>query len=421
MNNTQNLLPHERYCEILNRHVGTYNIIICSHVKGPLTQEIIRQALDMAQSRHPRLNWRIVGEQNCLRFETEGTQKIPLQVVDKLHNKYWQEVVTAQANEEIDSSKCLMRAVLVRALNEEDTNYLITTIHHAIADGLSFVQLQQEILSYAQKIASGQVLTQVTPLPALPSLEKLLPYSATTSQLYESYPERDTLGFEKWVPIENRKTAWIYRQMDEKLTQQLKKIAKQEKTTVHGAFCAAMLLETARIIRANQNIEVVRACCSTPFNLRSYLQVPVSSEHLNFMVWDVRLWHTLEKNTSFWDLAREARQQIRSVLKSGAFISEITSEKLEDFIPLLDKEVEITVEIINLGKLNIPTIYGIFEIEEIHVICGTAAFAGIPTLLVTEFRGKTLLSFLFSEPSLSQTTMEILANNVVSNLMDACY
>ena len=96
----------------------------------------------MAQSRHPRLNWRIVGEQNCLRFETEGTQKIPLQVVDKLHNKYWQEVVTAQANEEIDSSKCLMRAVLVRALNEEDTNYLITTIHHAIADGLSFVQLQ---------------------------------------------------------------------------------------------------------------------------------------------------------------------------------------------------------------------------------------------------------------------------------------
>lgn len=420
MNNNQNLLPHERYCELLNRQGGTFNITISSQIKGPLTPEMIRQALDMAQSRHPRLNWRIVEEQDCLQFKTEGTQKIPLQVVDKLHDKYWQEIVTAQVNKEIDSSKCLMRAVLIRALDEKDSNYLITTVHHAIADGLSFVQLQSEILSYCQKIASGETLTQVTPLPVIPSLEKLLPDSTTTSQPNESHLEIDTLGFEKWVPIESRKTAYIYKYLDEKLTQHLKKIAKQEKTTLHGAFCAALMLATAGIIRENQKIEVVRASCTTIFNLRPYLKFTVSNEHLNSLAWDATSWQTLEKNTSFWGLSREVRQQIRSVLKSGAFISEITSEQLDEFIYLLGKEVETTADISNLGKLNIPTVYGTFELEEIHIVCGTAAFGGMPTLIISEFREKTLLSFLFSEPSVSQTTMENLANNVISNLSDAC-
>jgi hypothetical protein len=420
MNNNQNLLPHERYCELLNRQGGTFNITISSQIKGPLTPEMIRQALDMAQSRHPRLNWRIVEEQDCLQFKTEGTQKIPLQVVDKLHDKYWQEIVTAQINKEIDSSKCLMRVVLIRALDEKDSNYLITTVHHAIADGLSFVQLQSEILSYCQKIASGETLTQVIPLPVIPSLEKLLPDSTTTSQPDESHIEIDTLGFEKWVPIESRKTAYIYKYLDEKLTQHLKKIAKQEKTTLHGAFCAALMLATAGIIRANQKIEVVRASCTTIFNLRPYLKFTVSNEHLNSLAWDATSWQTLEKNTSFWGLSREIRQQIRSVLKSGAFISEITSEQLDEFIDLLGKEVETTADISNLGKLNIPTVYGTFELEEIHIVCGTAAFGGMPTLIISEFREKTLLSFLFSEPSVSQTTMENLANNVISNLIDAC-
>jgi NRPS condensation-like uncharacterized protein len=421
MKNNLNLLPIEQYCEILNRQVGTYNIIICSRLKGHFTREIIRQSLDIIQSRHPRLNWRIVEEQDCLQFKTEGAQKIPLQVMDKLHDKYWHEIVTAQINTEIESDKCLMRAVLISALDEKDSNYLITTVHHAIADGLSFVQLQSEILSYCQKIAAGETITPVMPLPILPSLKELLADSTATSRLDESYPEKDTLGFEKWVPIKSRKTAYIYKYLDEQLTQQLKKVARKEKTTVYGAFCAAMLLATARIIRANKKIEVVRASCATMFDLRPYLKFTVSNEHLNLLAWDATSWHTLETNTLFWDLSREVREHLRSLLKSRAFISEIISEKFGDYIDCLSEEVQTTVDLSNLGKLNIPTVYGTFELEEIHIVCGTAAFGGMATLISSEFRGKTLLSFLFSEPSVSQTTMEILANNVVSNLSEACY
>ncbi len=420
MSNNQNLLPYQQYCELLNRQGGTYNIITSCEITEALTPEMIREALDMAQSRHPYLNCRIIEKDNFLQFTTEGTQKIPLEVVDKLHDKHWQEIINEEINREIDSSKCLMRAVLIYALNEKDSKYLITTIHHSIADGLSCIQLQSEILNYCQKIASGENLTQVIPLPLLPSLPTLLRDLTISSQLDESYPEKDVLGFEKWVPIKNRRSVCIYKYLDENLTQQLKKKARLKKTTMHGVFCAAMLLATARIIRDNQRIEFVRASCATYFDLRPYLKFTVGNEHLSFLAWEVISSHTLETNTSFWDLSREVRQQIRSILKSGAFISEILSEEVDDYINILAQEVIATVDVSNLGKVNIPTTYGKFELEEINCLSGTTAFAGMASLFVTEFKEKILLSFLFSEPSVSQARMEILVNDVISNFIHAC-
>lgn len=412
----------EQECELLNRQGGTYNIVTASHIRGSLTPEIVRQALDKIQSRHPSLNWRIEAE-NCLKFTTQGTQRIPLQVVDKLHEQYWKEILIAQMNTEIDSSKCLMRSVLIPALDEKDISYLIITIHHAISDGLSAVQLHSEILTYCEKISLGQDLTQVTPLDILPPLKTLLPDSPISSQTHESHSEIDVLGFEKWVPIHSRRTGYIYKYLDESLTSKLKKKARQNKTTLHGAYCAAMLLATANIIRTNQKIEVLHTNCISYFDLRPYLKLAISREHLMYAAWEVTSFHTLDTNTSFWDLASNSRQQMRSILKSGVFINEILADEVEDAqdIHSLDNEVVATVDISSIGKLDLPEVFGKYELEEFHTLCGVSAFGGIPMLIVSEFRNKVLLSFLFSEPSLSQETMEILAKNVISNLVDACY
>jgi len=77
----------------------------------------------------------------------------------------------------IDSSQGLMRAVLVQTSNENNINYLITTVHHAIIDGLSCIRLHQEILTYCQQIASGTQISQLPHLSALPPIDALLPKS----------------------------------------------------------------------------------------------------------------------------------------------------------------------------------------------------------------------------------------------------
>ncbi|MEG4497180.1 condensation domain-containing protein [Microcoleus sp. F10-C6] len=422
MVNHRILAPHQHLLEILNRRASTWNITVFSRIRGFLSEETVRQALEVAQYRHPYLNCRIVGDLDRLRFETEGTQKIPLRVVDRIHEKHWQEIVLSELNEKIDSSRYLMRAVLVRDEGENGTSHLITTVHHAIADGLSFLQLQSEILTYCCQKNSAELLNQVAQLPALSSLEELLPKPAKASlENQTKIAEIDHLTVEKLVSIESRCSGWFYRQLDEGLIQKLEKMARQEKTTVNGALCAAMLLAIAKIIRQTKRTDSLRLSCESSINLRPYLEPAVSNEYLSWLISFVYSRHVIETNTAFWDLAREVRQQIKEgLLHSVQFNLAEFDRELAQKILVSPNELGITVEISNMGKLNIPTAYGLLELEEISLIFGQAGFAGVPALAVTTFRGKAILNFLFSEPSISRETMEILADSVVYYLHEAC-
>jgi hypothetical protein len=103
----------EQAMEKLNSRAKTWNIVTISRIKGTLNETILRQALDTIQSRHPRLNSRIIRFQNSLYFQTEGTTKIPLRVVKKFDEQHWQDVAQEEMNQAIDSNQCLMRCVLV--------------------------------------------------------------------------------------------------------------------------------------------------------------------------------------------------------------------------------------------------------------------------------------------------------------------
>jgi Condensation domain len=208
------LVSVEQAMEIMNRYSGSYNVVIMSRISGPLTEEIVRKSLDLVQSRHPRLNSRIVGELDSLRFETEGTEKIPLHV---LPDRDCNQVVLEQLNSEIDRTKCLARFAFIPPQKDAKISYLIATIHHAIADGLSSIQLHSEILTYCQKIASGESLNLENSLKPLPPLYDLIPASMKglrrklhtmlflwRLKFKELWYRPETLEFEKFVPVESR-------------------------------------------------------------------------------------------------------------------------------------------------------------------------------------------------------------------------
>lgn len=446
MINNRQLVPMEQAMEILNRRTGSYNVVTASRIKGPLTEELVRQALDLVQRRHPRLNSRIVGALDNLRFETEGTQKIPLRVVNKFHNEQWQEVVVEEMNEKIDSSKVLLRAVLVHIESEDCTSYLLTTIHHAITDGLSGIQLHSELLTYCKSLASGEQITHVSTLPPLPSVEELMPESMkgfrgalngilfllrlTLKQLWN---RPKTLGFEKCVPIELRRCGMIHRQLDEKLTQKLVELCRQEKTTVQGALCAAMLLATARKITADQKTDVCFLSCESYVDLRRRLKPVVSDKNMGVLAsfltsfhtirahTTVTAYHTLQAHTSLWGLARDVTQQMKAGFERGDMFSAVLMfKKIIESVLAQPNEVPLTVALTNVGRVNIPQNYGLFQLEEISYYPAQAAIGGVFTAAVATFEGKMTLNFIFSEPSISRDTIETLVNSVVSCIVDTC-
>ncbi|MDM9385355.1 condensation domain-containing protein [Chlorogloeopsis sp. ULAP01] len=423
------LSAFEQAMEILNRRATTYNIVTICRIKGIFSEEIFRQALEVLQARHPRLNCRIVGKLNSLRFET-GVIHIPVRVVEKYEHQQWQEVALEELNQKIESHKSLMRVVLVRIKTEKNLNYLITTIHHAIADGLSCIQLHSELLRYCQKIASFEPI-EVAPLPVLPPIGNLLPASmqgwkgavniflAISRLLFKDIWYRPkTLKFEKFLPIEARRTGLVHRTLNIEQTRQLLNACRQNQTTVHSALCAAMVFASARKITAGSKTNLGVSCWS-PINIRNRLKPEVSHEHLGVLVSGDISCHTLRINTSFWDLARNRKQQMEaSIAGDRVFCLPLITKFLINFLLAFPHQVFSTIGVTNIGVVNIPSNYDLFELEEISFVTGNAAFRGLCVAVLT-FESKMFLNFMFSEPAISQETAEVLVDNVFTCIVEA--
>ncbi|MBV8886421.1 MAG: hypothetical protein JO235_20835 [Chroococcidiopsidaceae cyanobacterium CP_BM_RX_35] len=386
----------------------------------------------MLQKRHPRLNSRIVGSLDNLRFE-DGAIRIPLRVVEKFDSSQWQEVVLEELNQKIESHQGLMRAVLVHFERENNVSYLIITLHHAISDGLSSIQLYSEILTYCQKIAASEPISEVIRLPPLPSVERLLPkslqgfrglmdgfYSLLRLKFLHDWHRPETLGFEKYVSIESRRSNMIHRRLDKELTEQIVNCCRQEKTTVQAALCAAMMWAVAKQITVGKRVSI-RLSCQSFVSLRQRLQPIIGNEDLGMLVSFIISFHTLETNMSFWGLARNIRQQLEVDLEASAIFSlMLMLRNIFEFLLAHPKEIPTSVALSNIGRVNISQAYGLFKIEEISFTTAAAASGGALVATVLTFAEKMILNFAFSEPSISQRTMEQLVDSTVTYLIDAC-
>ncbi|PMB29710.1 alcohol acetyltransferase, partial [Fischerella thermalis BR2B] len=215
-----------------------------------------------------------------------------------------------------------------------------------------------------------------------------------------------TLKFEKFLPIESRRTGIVHRKLNEAQTTKLLNACRKNKTTVHAALCAAMLFAAGRKITPGKKTNVNLSCWS-PINLRNRLQPNISNEHLGVLVSGDISCHNLRTNTSFWDLARDRRQQIKATLESErVFCLPFLTKLLINFLLTYPHQVFSTVGVTNIGRVNIPANYGVFELEEISFVTANAAFRGLCVAVLT-FEEKMFLNFMFSEPAISQETAEI--------------
>jgi NRPS condensation-like uncharacterized protein len=431
MPDNRKLSSLEGAMEILNRRAKTWNIVTISRIKGNLQEAVLRQALHILQYRHPRLNSCIIHFRNNFYFQTAGTNRIALKIVHDLPEKQWTQIVNQEMNQEIDSSKCLLRVVLVHILHESNLNYLITTIHHAISDGLSSIQLQSEILNYCQQISSGETLKPVTTLEALPPIEKLLPKNTQgwigkisniifllKMGILKLYHQPKTLGFGKYTPIHKRQSELIHRQLDAEFTQMFIQRCKQEETTIHSALCAVLMLTVTKEILQFQQ-KNMRVNCLSYLDLRKRVQPPISEENLAILATSLMGFYTIKTHTSFWELAREVKQNLEVNIKHGDIFNMILVAKhLINICLLFPQQVAATVSVSNLGKVNIPNAYGELELEEISFAGSHALYAGMFILHAATFQEKMLLNFVFSQPGISREAMECLVDQTIDNILD---
>ena len=428
------LAAHEQAMEILNNLAASFHIVTISRIKGIISEELLRQALDNTQSRHPLLNSKIVAKSNSFWFE-DGADKIPLSVVKKQQIQQWEEVIIKELNQKINSDKNLLRVTLINFEEEENICYLITTIHHAIADASSCIELHSELLTNCQKISEGKVETIINPLTQLPSINKFIPKSLQgftakignilyllrfQFQLIRYKPA--TLNFEKKVPLESRSCGMVHKKLDSELTARLVEVCRQQKTTVQAALGAAMLFAVAKktnlphLPRKNNYFSF-----SSSVSLRSRLQPQLNNEHLGAIASAVISFHNFGLNDNFWYLAQDIKYKLEKALANGDAFRQLFIFKTI-MTPFLKNPYQsaISAALTNVGRINIPYNYGQLELEEINFIPAQSAFGGIFSAAVSTFRGKMLLNFMFSQPSISTETVENLASDMICIISEVC-
>ncbi|MBO1065207.1 MULTISPECIES: condensation domain-containing protein [Nostocales] len=420
----------EETMEILNQRAKTWNVVTISRIRGNIQETVLRQSLNIIQYRHPALNSHIINSRNSYYYQSKGTGKLPLQVVNIRESQEWEAIVNAEMNQVIDSSKYLLRVVLVKILNQQNINYLITTTHHAITDGLSSVQLHSEILTYCQKITEGKSLPIVTTLEPLPPIEKLLPTWTNSFKsklgrvalllniaLQKYWNQPKALRVEKYVPISQRRCEIIHRQLSEESTRQFIQQCRQENTTVQSALCAALMLTVSKQLTKNHEDNIPVSCLSY-LDLRRRLQPEISTENMTVLAASLMKFYRITNNTSFWELARKVKHNLNEKIHQGEIFQMIYLAKyLINFSLLFPNQVSPTVSVSNLGKVNIPHNYGELELEEISFVGSHALYAGMFIVHAATFQEKMTLNFVFSQPSLNQQTMERLVDHCIDSIM----
>ncbi|MFN5873830.1 MAG: phthiocerol/phthiodiolone dimycocerosyl transferase family protein, partial [Aphanizomenon sp.] len=414
----------EETMEILNQRAKTWNLVTISRIQGNLQETVLRQSLDILQYRHPALNSHIINSKNSYYFQSIDTGKLPLQIVNIGESQEWEAVVNAEMNQVIDSSKYLLRVVLVKILNQRNINYLITTTHHAITDGLSSIKLHSEILTYCQIITEGKSIPVATTLAALPPIEKLLPtwtnsFKGKIGRIYlllniafqKYWNQLKTLRVEKYVPISQRHCEIIHRQLNQESTQQFIQQCRQENTTVQSALCAALMLTVSKQLTKSHE-DNIRVSCLSYLDLRRHLQPEISQENMTVLAASLMGFYRITNNICFWELARKVKQTLNKKINQGEIFQMILiAKQLINFSLLFPNQVSATVSISNVGKINIPHSYGQLELEEISFVGSHALYAGMFIVHAATFQEKMTLNFVFSQPSLHRETMEKIVDN----------
>ena len=422
MTNDRPLVDLEKALELLQRETNSLHVVVVGKIKGFLDPEVLRRSLLLVQLRHPLLNSHIVGPLDHLMFKTEGTEKIPLEVILNSEPEYWQTIFVNELNTKLENKKVLLRATLIKPTEKSTTNYLITRIHHGVIDGISAVHLYSEILSFCQKIVSENQIPEFEKLGPPPCLEKIIAdYTVennTESLISELELPIDTLPFEKYVPFKQRTCGLIQKQLNASLTQQLIQRCKSEKVTVQGAICSAMMLALAKHLEPED--QEFYFSCYDAVDMRRRLNSPIGNEQMTFLVSSLVCFHTVNQKMSFWDLAKQATEEIKAKLKTPEIYHRILA--FGEGVNIIEnpEKTIYSVLVSNIGRVKILSNYGQFELEEISFGASNKMFGSTFTVFVSTFQDQATFNFVYTQPLVSQTVIEKLIKDSMEYLVTSC-
>ena len=130
-------------------------------ISGPLSESILRFALDVVQSRHALLQVRIEDTPKGPVFRSESVPEIPLRIEDAQEPLE----ITDLMEDELEITVPWKEGPMVRCTWVRDAHHfhhLLVTFHHIIGDGISGVNFLHDLLSVISEASDSESISVQT-------------------------------------------------------------------------------------------------------------------------------------------------------------------------------------------------------------------------------------------------------------------
>ena len=446
-------------------HSPFSTVTMVARIKGRVTEDMLRNAVEKVQQRHALLRVRIKeGQEGELWFTSEGVQEILVETVPGKSESDWIKIHAEGSKLPYEfETRPAIRFILVQS---PEMSNLIILCHHIICDGMSLAYLARDLMVHlGDQTAEAQLLPAPEPisldnLPSEVAPSGLIKYFVNKikrkwADEYESFDQDDYEALNKayW---ENYNHKILSIELTEDETSALVAHCRQETVTVNTALITAFMgAQKAVMSPQPHHAKTVNAV-----SLRDRLPNQ-PGEGIGYYALGVEVKYKYDPKKSFWENARNYHKKITSntsnkkvfgdlpiflqmdsniyealnFKKLGAFVDQKSPryEKLhgfnnrEDVVVRLLKQAKMETldaklfgpAITNLGRLDFPTTYGSLELDRLIMQPG-GAFPLVHVDMVlgaVTCAGKLSLVIEYAEEAVDTATMKQVTEKALDFLL----
>jgi NRPS condensation-like uncharacterized protein len=339
---------------------------VVAEVGGSTRIEQWQDALDRV-CRQSALIWSCIvpDERGAPVFSPVPYGSIPLHVVENAMSE-WTAHVAGQLDQPFDASRApLLRATL---LHGADRSVIILCVHHSIADGLALSFLMRDVL---RAFASEPVRLSTETA----SIEHLVAARRSTLAMPQAEATHTTRPPMPYRPLDGSTPRVEAVRLTRETTRSLRERARVERSTLHGALCAALTAAASTLVPGWSDVPLR---VLSPIDVRR--RMLNSSEHIALCVTAVIL-DDESSTQDFWSMARsfsdrlEPAKSVEGISALVAMVHDLgspisTVQQAQEFLAQgFSAEILLT----NLGAVEFKDTYGPLTL---HALWGPSVHTG---------------------------------------------
>ena len=439
-------------------------VTMVARIKGNVSEEMLKNAVDKVQQRHALLRVRIKDDNEHIQwFTSEGVQEIPIEIVPRKSENDWIKIHAEASKIPYEfETRPAIRFILVQS---PDVSELIILCHHIICDGMSLAYLARDLMVHL-----GDPAREVEVLPVPPAIDlDNLPGDVTQSGIVKTIINRMN---QKWAEEsvffdhedykiltqtywDNFNHEFFSIELSEAETSILVARCRKENITVNSALTAAFAGAQSFV----EGDKPYHAALAVGVSLRDRIPNP-AGEGMGYYAGAIQLKFKYNKKKSFWENARKFHKTIQPKFANKVLFKDILNwlyleptifeamnfkklgglvpsdstryEKLSDFskqedivLRLLQRDKIESLEtkhwgiaVTNLGRLDFPKTYGALELDRLMMQPGGAVpLVNVNLVLgAVTCSGKLSLIVEYAEEAVDTITMKKIVDQAMQFL-----